>query len=238
MSGLIRDIETNRIISYTDESSIKNEGSIEIPVLDERFLTENFRYIVKSEFKSLPNAIDAENIIFKKLEETERTIIFEAGLPPDLREGLPIVKEVAKNQLLSELTNLAKQNQNSVAALRKKISDLETALDNSSGLIESMANTNMRWNDHLQYASEENSRMATRISYLESINRELQRQQENSLDIMSARVDYHGTYISQSMNKIENQNKEAYDLLSKQVEELRKIGNLPDLNEIIDNNEG
>ena len=35
-----------------------------------------------------------------------------------------------------------------------------------------------------------------------------------------------------------NDNQEAYDLLSKQVSELREIGNLPDLNGVIDVNYG
>jgi len=234
MSGLVRDIDTNRIISYTDESSIKNEGTIEVPVLDERFLSENFKYIVKSEFRSLPSAVEAESIIFRKLEESERTILFEAGLPADLKEGMQLVKEVAKNQLLSELTNLANQNQNSVASLRKKISDLETALNNSSDLIDTLGNTNRRWNDHLEYATQENSRMMTRISYLENINRELQRQQENSIDLMSARVESQQVFVSASLSNIYVKNQEGYDLLAKQVDELRNIGNLPDLNGIID----
>lgn len=238
MSGLVRDIDTNRIISYTDESSIKNEGKIEVPVLDERFLAENFKYVVKSEFRSLPSAVDAESIIFRKLEESERTILFEAGLPADLKEGMQLVKEVAKNQLLSELTNLANQNQNSVASLRKKISDLETALNNSSDLIDTLGNTNRRWNDHLEYATQENSRMMTRISYLENINRELQRQQENSIDLMSARVENQQVFVSSSLSNIYVKNQEAYDLLAKQVDELRNIGNLPDLNGIINTNYG
>lgn len=238
MSGLVRDIDTNRIISYTDESSIKNEGTLEIPVLDERFLAENFKYVVKSEFRSLPSAVDAESVIFRKLEESERTILFEAGLPADLKEGMQLVKEVAKNQLLSELTNLANQNQNSVAALRKKISDLETALNNTADLISTMGNANKRWNDHLEYAAQENSRMMTRISYLENINRELQRQQENSIDLMSARVENQQVFVSSSLSNIYVKNQEAYDLLAKQVDELRNIGNLPDLNGIIDGNYG
>jgi Mg2+ and Co2+ transporter CorA len=238
MSGLVRDTDSNRIISYTEESSILNQGKVEVPVLDERFLTDNFRYIVKSEFKSLPNAIEAESIIFRKLEESERTILFEAGLPADLKEGMQLVKEVAKNQLLSELTNLAQQNQNSVAALRKKISDLETALNNSSDLIENMANSNDRLNDFMQYAASENSRQSTRIQYLENINRELQRQQENSIDLMSARVQNQQTFVSASLSNIYVRNQEAYDLLSKQVSELREIGNLPDLNGVIDVNYG
>jgi hypothetical protein len=238
MSGLVRDTDSNRIISYTEESSILNQGKVEVPVLDERFLTDNFRYIVKSEFKSLPTAIEAESIIFRKLEESERTILFEAGLPADLKEGMQLVKEVAKNQLLSELTNLAQQNQNSVAALRKKISDLETALNNSSDLIENMANSNDRLNDFMQYAASENSRQSTRIQYLENINRELQRQQENSIDLMSARVQNQQTFVSASLSNIYVRNQEAYDLLSKQVSELREIGNLPDLNGVIDVNYG
>lgn len=236
MSNLVRDMESNRIISYTDESSIRNTGTIDIPVLDERFLAENFKYVVKSEFRSLPTAVDAESVIFRKLEESERTILFEAGLPADLKEGMQLVKEVAKNQLLSELTNLANQNQNSVAALRKKISDLETALNNTADLIDNMGNANKRWNDHLEYAAQENSRMMTRISYLENINRELQRQQENSIDLMSAKVEQQQVFVSASLSNIYVKNQEAYDLLANQVDELRNIGNLPDLNGIIDGN--
>jgi hypothetical protein len=67
MNELHRDSETNRIISYIDEREVKNKGMIEIPVVDQRFLSDDFNFIVKSKFSSLPDAINAEQTIFNQL---------------------------------------------------------------------------------------------------------------------------------------------------------------------------
>ena len=71
---LLRETVTNRIISYISGSSDKpavNEGKLEIPLLDERFLAEDFNRVLPTKFKSLPSAVAAENNILEKLKKIE-----------------------------------------------------------------------------------------------------------------------------------------------------------------------
>ena len=57
----------------------KNKGVLKVFISDDRYLSEDFRYIVDSNFKSLPNAAKAQtNIILelnKKIQNFKKPVI-------------------------------------------------------------------------------------------------------------------------------------------------------------------
>lgn len=112
---LIRD-ETQKLISY--QNIFRNKGRIKVPVLDERFTTTRFTYIVQRGFESLPEAISSERNILRKIEG------FTSSEELDL--------------FLSDVSNLRNEDENSIAGLQAKIENLESIIDAKQELIESM----------------------------------------------------------------------------------------------------
>ena len=66
MALLKRDPNSGKIISYTPDSNIKNEGSLDIAVLDGRYIRSEFQ-IINTKFSSLPDAMNAEKVVSQKI---------------------------------------------------------------------------------------------------------------------------------------------------------------------------
>lgn len=112
---LVRD-ENERLISY--QNIFRNKGRIKVPILDERFTTKRFTYIVQRGFESLPEAVSSERNILRKIE------------------GMTTSAEL--DLFLSDISNLKNEDENSVAGLQAKIENLESIITQKQELIESM----------------------------------------------------------------------------------------------------
>jgi hypothetical protein len=108
--------EYSRVISH--QNIFKNKGRIKIPVLDDRFTTARFNYIVQRGFESLPEAVSSERNILKKIE------------------GMTTSAEL--DMFLSDIANLRNEDENSIAGLQIKIENLEGIIDAKQELIDSL----------------------------------------------------------------------------------------------------
>jgi hypothetical protein len=107
--------EYSRVISH--QNIFKNKGRIKVPVVDDRFTTSRFNYIVQRGFESLPEAVSSERNILKKIE------------------GMTTSAEL--DMFLSDITNLRNEDENSIAGLQAKIENLEGIISAKQELIDS-----------------------------------------------------------------------------------------------------
>lgn len=233
-NSLIIDKDTNQIISYMGSKYIDNTGTIQIPVADERFITKNFRYIVKTAFNSLPDAISAEERLLKLAKQYEDT--FLKGVPVG---GLSdtdsqIIKQNAKAQLLSDLSNILEGNENSIAVLQEKIANLEQQLTEKSQIINDWAKQQQRWNASEELYTENIIRAGMEIETLERANASLLQAQEESLDLVVDSISRQESYVSSSISNIEFQMAQQIEGIKDQLEKADNIGNVEDLTKALE----
>ena len=114
-SDLGRD-DNDRIQSF--KNIFKNKGRIRVPILDERFISSDFKYIVNTSFSSSPTAVNAEKNILDKIAQA-------------VASGDPLA-----DQFLSDLNNLILSDPNSVAGLTARIKELEKEIEVKQATIE------------------------------------------------------------------------------------------------------
>ena len=114
-SDLVRD-DNDRIQSF--KNIFKNKGRIRVPILDERFISSDYKYIVNTSFSSSPTAVNAEKNILDKIAQA-------------VASGDPLA-----NQFLSDLNNLILSDPNSVAGLTARIKELEKEIEVKQATIE------------------------------------------------------------------------------------------------------
>ena len=108
--------EYSRVVSH--QNIFKNKGRIKIPILDDRFTTSRFNYIVQRGFETLPDAVSSERNILKKIE------------------GMTTSAEL--DMFLSDIANLRNEDENSIAGLQIKIENLEGIIAAKQELIDSL----------------------------------------------------------------------------------------------------
>jgi len=106
----------SKIKSY--QNIFRNKGRIKVPILDDRFTTSRFNYIVQRGFETLPDAVSSERNILRKIQGM--------GSPLEL------------DMFLSDISNLINQDENSIPGLQAKIARLEEIINAKQELIESM----------------------------------------------------------------------------------------------------
>lgn len=100
---------------------------IPIKVLDERYTYDDFKYAVNINFKSLPNAISAENYIMVKYNNIVRGIasgIIDSG---DFNGN--VTNLTSAEQFFSNIANLINTNSDSVVGQKQKVRLLEQTVD-------------------------------------------------------------------------------------------------------------
>jgi len=234
MNDLVRDTETNRIISYGDKRFIENTGMIEIPVIDERYLDSDFNYIVKSEFSNLPEAVSAEQNVVKLLQDYENIIyngIPISGITPS---DIETIKNTAKNELVKHLNNLIMGNENSTAALKQKVAELEATVRSKSEQISDWQQAGVEWEHKIAAWADENISANIRADALERTNIELSRQQEETLDALRIDVQRQEEFLQNSITTLAENTGKVLDTLAQEVSEIRRFpATLPDLNGVI-----
>lgn len=234
MSELVREVGTNKIINYSANSGKQNTGQLEIPVVDQRFLTTDFRRIVKSEFDSMPSAINAEERALTLLKDYEKVLYTQPGLLGNLtRNDIADITNIAKNELFSNLANLIKDNDNSIAALKNKISDLQEDIKRKSLHIEGLYNEETKYMASMKEWGVELTRLGVGIDKLSDINVELQKQQEDTLDKLSNDVTNQADAFKENFSGFAKDVNTSLEQITLETDRIRKSSNLPSLNDAI-----
>lgn len=66
-SGEISRDEFGKIVSF--KNYLRNTGRLTVPVVDERYSSKTFDYVIDKNFTQIPEAVDAEAFVLKKAEE-------------------------------------------------------------------------------------------------------------------------------------------------------------------------
>lgn len=221
MSELTRNPETNRIISYTDERFIENKGQIEVPVVDERFFSDDFNFVVKTSFSSLADAVNAETKVFDQIKTIQTGLLRGvplSGLTPDQMQN---VQEVAKNQLLEDLQNIAQNDPNSIEGLKQKIEELQTIIDSQNDQLAEFGTQEVRWQETMNVWANEYLSQQIRADAFERMNTELSTQQEQILTELSTRIETDKFRTETLLNNLSERTDTLLTKLSEDVDSLK-----------------
>jgi hypothetical protein len=105
------------------------DASIPIRVLDERFLMQDFNYVVDVKFKSLKNAVTAEDYVLGVLDVINGNILNQTNLEGDFQSTINLTEIPTVETFLSDIGNLISNDPNSEAAQRYRISKLEQEVE-------------------------------------------------------------------------------------------------------------
>ena len=207
---LIRD-ETQRLISY--QNIFRNKGRIKVPIVDERFTTKRFAYIVQRGFESLPEAVSSERNILRKIE----------GMTTDAELDL----------FLSDVSNLRNEDENSVAGLQAKIENLESIIAAKQELIESMVDSEIEHEafidsiatDNLikeqQLEDKEQSIQNLQTTVDETL-KNIQDSVSNQINSVTSAIDALSQVVVTQANEANKAQDEVIDALKKELEDLKK----------------
>lgn len=118
--GVLKRDEEERIISF--ENILRNSGTILVPLLDDRYDTKKFEYVLQRNFESLPDAVTANRNILKKLADAK------VSSDPN----------TTTEELLSQLDNLKVVMPNTVAGLEAQVERLTQVIKSKQELIDAM----------------------------------------------------------------------------------------------------
>lgn len=221
MKGLKRDSDTNRIVSYTDERASENAGQIEIPVVDERFFSKDFDFIVKTRFTSLKEAADAQSRVFNQIDAIQKSLL--RGVPIGSLGSTEIenIKSIAKNELLSDLKNIAENDPTSTDALKQKISALEDIIDSQRDQLNDWATTQNSWQEQIRLWSLEYENQSVRADAFERMNNELSSQQEQILTDLKTQIEQDSRKQAATINALAEKTNDTLSSLAKDVDSMR-----------------
>jgi hypothetical protein len=105
------------------------DAPISIRVLDERFLMQDFNYVVDVKFKSLKNAVTAEDYVLGVLDIINGNILNQTNLEGDVESTINLTEIPTVESFLSDIGNLVSNDPNSEAGQRYRISKLEQEVE-------------------------------------------------------------------------------------------------------------
>ena len=144
------------------------------------------------------------------------------------------IKKTAKNELVKNLNNLILGNENSTAALKQKIDELEASVRSKSEQIADWQEAGVEWEHKINAWTQENIFANIRADALERTNIELSRQQEETLDSIKLDVQRQEEFLQNSISTLAENTGKVLDTLAKEVSEIRRFpATLPDLNGVI-----
>jgi len=191
-----RDEMTHQIISYTEDSINKNEGFIEVPVIDGRYLRGEFTYIVDNRFKSLPDAISSESNLFRKIKEIERQALTPGGLSAMVGSSVGLdsltpdqKKELAKQQFLKDFGNLVNEDSNSTIAMQAKIETLKDEISRKDSIIDDQLQTISKFDTVISAVSSERAQASSRADSQRDATIAMQKQNDEKLFKMEIEVE-------------------------------------------------
>lgn len=195
VSDVIRD-EKGRLITY--ENLYKNKGRLKVPVLDERFIIRDFRYVRDTSFSTLPDAVSSEANVLAKLNE---------ALATDISAG----NDETSKKFLSDLGNLVNENSNSIAGLNAKIKSLEAEIDLKDQVIQTRIDKEIEHEQYIDSIATDNIQQLDEIAAKNETIIELNTQIDTTISNLEEKV----------TKQLETANA-SFDNLSKKLEEQSK----------------
>jgi len=223
MNELQRDSATNRIISYIDERAVQNKGRVEIPVVDQRFLTDNFDFVVKSKFTSLPDAVNAEKNVFNQLNTIQGGILGGVPLTSLTADDIRNVQDIARTELLQNLQNIAESNPNSIARLEKRIAELESIIDNQRDQLVDWQNASEKWQETVSLWALENENQSVRADAFERLSNQLSAQNEQIITELKTEMDLQNIIASGSISSLAQRTDKTLNTLLEEVDTIRTV---------------
>jgi hypothetical protein len=191
-------LERNVRGALTIDKSETSEGKIELAFVDDRFILDDFAYVVDIGFKDLPQAVNAEDYVLRRYSD----ILAEARANSDSSlENMDEVDKSATDAFYSDLANLINTNANSVAGANARVSQLQEEIGFKDQTILSKDEQILSQMIEMEFKDTEIERKDTEIEQL-----------RNSVQTIASAT-------SQSLQKIE-------DLSMKQTEQLVNTINL------------
>ena len=223
MIELHRDIDTNRIISYIDDRAAENKGKIEIPVVDQRFLAQDFDFVVKSKFTTLPDAVNAEQTVMNQMQTIQTSLL--RGVPlSSLNAGdMQNIQDIARNELLNNLSNIVENNPNSIAGLEKRIAELESIIDNQRDQLVDWQNASTAWQETVSLWARENENEAVRADAYQRLSNQLSAQNEQLITGLKTEMDLQNIIASGSISSISQRADKMLTTLLDEVDSIRSI---------------
>ena len=201
-SDLVRDDE-DRISSF--KNIFKNKGRIRVPILDERFILSDFRYIVNTGFSTLPTAVNAEKNVLDRIAQA-------------VASGDPLA-----DQFLSDLNNLILADPNSVAGLTAKIKELEKEIEVKQASIETRIVKEIEHEQYIDSIATDNLQKESQLEAKDAVIAEL----SNTIDTKLKEVEQN---IQSQMSTVST----AIDTLSQNVVSQANAANAAQDSEIQD----
>lgn len=223
MNELVRDEISNRIISYLDERSSENKGKIEIPVVDQRFLSSDFNFIVKTEFSSLKDAVDAEKNLFNQIQTIQTGLLRGVPLGSLSSADMENIQNIAKNELLQNLQNIAENNPNSIQSLNNKINELQDIIERQNNELADWAANEVKWQERIDIWANQYENQSIRADAMERMNTELSAQQEQILTDLSTRIETDKLRTENILNAMSERTSETLKSLSEDVDSLKNF---------------
>ena len=124
-------LKRNNMGALKIDRSIQETSKLDLPLIDDRFILEEFAYLVDIGFKDLPQAVNAEDYVLRRYSDILAQA--RAELQPDAT--IEEVEVSATEQFYSELGNLINENENSTAGMQSRISALQDEISNKDEVI-------------------------------------------------------------------------------------------------------
>jgi len=209
---LVRD-ENGRITSF--QNIFRNSGTVLVPMIYEKFVTKRFNYVLDKTFQVLADAVTAERNILKKLTE----ILSDPNSQLELE------------QFLSDITNLIREDENTVAGLEAKVARLEQIIEAKQQLIESMVDSEIQneafidaiATDNIQKDSEietKDSAIATLNETIDETLTELQQSVSSQINTVTAAIDTLSQSVVASANSANSAQDQQIQDLQNQLQQL------------------
>jgi hypothetical protein len=198
------------LISY--QNIFRNRGRIKVPVLDDRFTTSKFNYVVERMFESLPEAASSERNFRKKTEGMTTSAEFDL--------------------FLSDIMNLRNEDENSIAGLQAKVENLQSIIDAKQELINSMIDKeieNEAFIDSIaldninkeQEIEDKNQAIQGLQTTVDSTLAKIQNDVTNQINNITSAFDSLQETISDQANTVNKNQDTEINNLKKQIEDLK-----------------
>lgn len=167
---LFRD-EEQRVISY--ENILRNSGKLLVPTQDDRYIRSRFEYVLQRNFESLPDAVNANRNILKRLADANLN---------------PTTAQQDIQQFLSDLKNLQLTMPNSVASLEAQVARLTEIIQAKQELIDAMVSSEIEHEAFIDSIAMDNINKEQEIENKDEAIGNLQETIDKTLDELSKSV--------------------------------------------------
>jgi hypothetical protein len=113
-------LERNKLGMFSIDKMETKNGSVELPLFDDRFILNDFAYVVDIGFKDLPEATNSEDYVLRRYSDILQQVKQDN---PELSQEE--IERSVSNDFYSNLANLISTNDNTLAGSKVKSEALE-----------------------------------------------------------------------------------------------------------------